>query len=81
MTRVEFLEAVEAFLRETGMPDRALGLAAVNETSFVKKLRDGREARERTRERVLAFMDQHRQNCEAGETSTKAATQIGRAHV
>ena len=61
MTRTEFQSAVETFLRTTGMSDRALGIAAVNDPSFVADMRGGREAREQTRNRVLAYMASERE--------------------
>lgn len=52
-----FLESVEAFLRETGMPPTVFGKAVLNDPTFVPRLRAGRQPRIDTAERVKSFMD------------------------
>lgn len=56
MSLSDFRRKVDQFLTETGMAERDLGFRSVRDASFVSDLRAGREPRERTRERVLAFM-------------------------
>jgi hypothetical protein len=56
MTRDRFLHRIEVFLRRTKMYESHLGRDAVNDTSFVSRLRAGREARESTQARMLEWM-------------------------
>lgn len=53
----EFLQRVEAYLARTGLKEWAFGRFAANDPALVPQLRDGRELRRATRERVTAFMD------------------------
>lgn len=57
MTKKEFLEKVEEFMKDTGISPTVLGMKAVNDSRLIFMLRDGRECREATQEKVLAFMD------------------------
>lgn len=57
---MNLLRIIEQFLRDTGMAYSRLGRDAVNDPRFVLDLRDGREPRKETRDRVLAFMEAHR---------------------
>ncbi len=50
------LEAVEAFLVETGMPLTRFGEMAVNEKNFVKGLRKGRRCWPETEAKVRHFI-------------------------
>ena len=61
MTRAEFLKTVEKFLREQDMAPATFGRAAVRDPLFVFGLREGREPREATTARVLAFIEQRQQ--------------------
>jgi hypothetical protein len=53
------LNAVDRFLRKTGMPPSIFGSQAVGDPNLVKDLRDGRELRHRTLLRVKTFMDSY----------------------
>lgn len=57
MDKKEFLKVVEGFIAENQMPPANFGVLAVKDPKFVFMLRSGRECREKTRERVLDFMD------------------------
>lgn len=48
--------AVEGFLTQHGMEPTRFGRLAVNDPKFVFDLREGREPRRATRDRVVAFM-------------------------
>lgn len=52
----QFKSAVEAFLAKSGMTATAFGKRFAGDPLFVFQLRDGREPREATREKVLAAM-------------------------
>lgn len=56
---------VERFLREMDMPPTTFGREAVNDPRFVRDLRNGRECREKTRERVLEFISRIRSERDA----------------
>ncbi|GAN66876.1 hypothetical protein AA0481_0597 [Acetobacter orientalis NRIC 0481] len=50
------LPAVEAFLAREGISPTSFGKNAVNDPAFVRDLREGRELRKKTRDRVFAFL-------------------------
>lgn len=57
MDAIEQLTAeIDAFLKRSGMSAAAFGKAAVNDLSFVRDLRAGREPRRRTIQRVREFI-------------------------
>ncbi len=47
---------IERFLAEAGMEPTTFGEKSMNDGNFVRDLRNGREVRRRTRERVLRFI-------------------------
>jgi hypothetical protein len=51
------LAEIEKFLRKTGMAPSAFGEKALSDPSLINNLRDGRELRFRTMQKVRAFMD------------------------
>ncbi len=51
---------VERFLREVDMPPTTFGRRAINDPRFVRDLRNGREPRRRTGERIIAFIESER---------------------
>ena len=51
------LRDVEKFLRTSNMPAARFGREAVKDPRFVFDLRKGREPRQRTIDRVLAFLE------------------------
>jgi antitoxin (DNA-binding transcriptional repressor) of toxin-antitoxin stability system len=54
------LAEIERFLAETGMSERAFGLAAVTDHRLVRRLREGRGVTLTTIERAAAFISAHR---------------------
>ena len=56
MTKKDFLETIEKFLLKEGISPSSFGMKAVNDPSFVDRVRAGRECREETQNRVLEFM-------------------------
>lgn len=52
----KFKASVEAYLEKHGMTPTRFGREAANDPSFVFQLREGRELRTATRERVVAYM-------------------------
>ena len=52
----EFLAAVEAYIAETDSNDTTFGSEAIGDPNFVKDLKAGRECRQATMDKVLAFM-------------------------
>lgn len=59
MQKDEFRKTVEDFIKKTGMSDTNFGIEALKQPNFVFQLKDGRECREATQEKVLEFMAQH----------------------
>lgn len=51
------LSDIEAFCATSGMSETAFGWAAVRDRSLVSDLRDGREPRKKTRERIRSFIE------------------------
>jgi homoserine dehydrogenase len=69
----KFRGAVEAYLEQTGMSPTRFGMLACRDQSFVFDLRDGREPRFSTIEKVEGFMREH----PGGETEKPAACAAG----
>ena len=57
--REKFLAEIEAYLAATGMTPTDFGLAALNDGSFVGRVRDGRAPNLNTVERVRSWMAAH----------------------
>ena len=57
MSKAAFKKQVEDFLGKTDMNATNFGREAVSDPSFVFNLRKGRECRERTRLKVIAFIE------------------------
>lgn len=53
------LTRIERYLKAQRLPPTRFGRDAVGDPSFVFNLRDGREPRLRTVERVVAYLDAH----------------------
>ena len=51
------LERIDDFLRQVPMSETALGEQALNDRAFVRTLRDGRDIRVSTQDRMIAWMD------------------------
>lgn len=51
------LPRIERYLKSTRTPPARFGRQAVGDPSFVFDLRDGRDPRERTVDRVTAYLD------------------------
>jgi predicted transcriptional regulator len=60
MNKKEFLEKIEAFLRENNMAATTFGVLSNKEPNLVFLLRDGRECREETRARILDFINNYK---------------------
>lgn len=54
---MNLLQRIERHLRKSGIKPTSLGRAAVNDRSFVRSLRNGRQPRPETVARVEAFLD------------------------
>jgi homoserine dehydrogenase len=61
MSPTELLEKIETFLAATGMKPSTFGDKAVNDPAFVFGLRNGREPRFSTVEKVLKFMAEQKE--------------------
>ena len=57
MTKKDFLEKVEFFLKKNKLTPTAFGFASANNPTFVFVIRNGRECRESTQKRILDFMN------------------------
>lgn len=58
MMRDEFLTEIDQFLSRHGISGAKLGLLAVNDSGFLSRLRNGKDVRLSTVERVREFMAQ-----------------------
>lgn len=56
------IRKIEIFLRRTGMPATTFGRLAAHDPRFVHDLRNGREPRTRTQQRIEHFMNTYREN-------------------
>lgn len=56
MTTHELIEEIDAFLKRSGMTQSAFGLRALNDSHFVRRLREGKDVRLRTVARLRQFM-------------------------
>lgn len=56
----ELTRSVDEFLKRTGVTPTEFGVLALKDPVFVKDLRDGREPRRKTRQRVLDFMSKYK---------------------
>jgi hypothetical protein len=56
----DLINDIEAFCRTHQLKDSRFGRAAVNDTTFLPQLRDGREPRRKTVARVRRFMAEYR---------------------
>ena len=57
MTVEALTQRIEVYLKESGLTESDFGRAAINDPNLVRQLREGREPRRRTRERIAAFLD------------------------
>lgn len=55
----ELISLIEAFLAEAKMRPTTFGRLAAKDQNLVSQLKDGRELRRHTRERVLSFIGSH----------------------
>ena len=60
------IRKIEKFLRNTGMPATRFGRLATHDPRFVLDLRNGREPRAQTKERVEHFMNIYPEGHHAG---------------
>lgn len=68
-----FKSRIEQFLLDWGMAERTFGLSACKDTAFVRDLREGREPRQSTIEKVERFMREHEQAQNAATTDDQAS--------
>ena len=61
MAKDPTLRLIENYLRRTGMAPSAFGLAVLNDPALVFDLKNGRELRRATRERITAWIE--RESC------------------
>ncbi|MDZ7894256.1 MAG: hypothetical protein U5M50_04390 [Sphingobium sp.] len=57
---MHLLRTIEIFLARTGMPPTRFGRNAVRDPRLVLDMRNGREARDATRRRVLRYIETYR---------------------
>lgn len=69
MNKKEFLTTIEDFLGRSGMAPTTFGLKAMAEPNFVFSLRNGRECREETRNKVLSFIAANDNAPETGDAA------------
>lgn len=62
MTNNEFKNAVEDFVKRTGMSATSFGIKAKNDPCFYSRVMSGQEVKEEGKNRVLAFMEQYKEN-------------------
>jgi len=55
------LDRIDRYLRSTKSSASRLGRDALGDPNFVANLRDGRQPRQATLDRVLAFIERHEQ--------------------
>ena len=53
---ITLLKKIEAFIKRHGINETTFGHRALNNSKFVADLRDGRELRRATREKVLSYL-------------------------
>lgn len=56
METEQILAKIERFIRLKSIGETTFGLKAVGDRNLVPQLRDGRELRRKTRERIVVFM-------------------------
>lgn len=56
MQKDDFRKEVEDFINQTGISETAFGILALKQPNFVFQLKEGRECREATQEKVFEFM-------------------------
>ena len=61
MTNNEFKNAVEDFVKRTGMSATSFGIKAKNDPCFYSRVMSGQEVKEEGKNRVLAFMEQYKE--------------------
>lgn len=59
MLKDDFLQKVNDFLIQRNISATAFGILAIEDPTFVLKLRRGRECREATQQKILDFMDNY----------------------
>lgn len=70
------LVRIDRYLSKTRSSPSRLGRDAVGDPNFVMNLRDGRQPRQATVERVIAFIE--RDECRSREAGPRARSAIGR---
>lgn len=60
MQKEEFRKKVEEFIRDNSISETAFGIMALKQPLFVFQLKEGRECREATQEKVFDFMNNYK---------------------
>ena len=55
------LADIEAFLEASGISESAFGTAAINDKHLIRQMRDGRELKYDTEQRIRSFMARYRE--------------------
>lgn len=61
MTKKEFLETIENFLKMREMSPTAFGISSFGDPKLVFDLRKGRECREETQNKILDFINNYQE--------------------
>ena len=55
------LSDIEAFLAASGMSESAFGTAAINDKHLIRQMREGRELKYETEQRIRSFIASYRE--------------------
>lgn len=72
MTRDEFLQEIEAFLRAHAMSAGRFGVLAMNDSGFVHRIRDGKDVRLKTMDKVRDFMCRENRHSDLRQSESAA---------
>lgn len=75
MSNWELLRQIRHFLGAHGMSESRFGRNAMGDTRFVSALRNGREVRSRTQDKVIAYMVRY-EEAQNSSTSDDIAAEI-----
>lgn len=72
MTREEFLQEIEDFLSAHAMNASRFGILALNDSTFVHRIRVGKDVRLNTMRKVRDFMSRENKRLTGADASTAA---------
>lgn len=55
----DLIRGISRFCRQTGIAETTFGRLAVNDGKLIGRLRAGRVVREKTRQRIVRFIEEH----------------------